>query len=171
MKKFIMLLFLCVSLQIHAQIENKFINAYGAWNFQLDSFGMGLQVRSKISDKFYISNDYIFLFNDEYEVDKMINIDANLQYVFTYSQSEKIYYYPFIGVGWSNYKTEYLMDFYGDYEKDIESPVKGSYIFLNLGFGGTCNFSDNIYLSMEYKWATSHGRIHSTWLLGIGIRL
>lgn len=169
MKNITMILIsLLVSLQGYAQKE-KMITAYWAANYQLTSYGAGIQMKSNIVDNFFIANNVIMFFNEEYEVNKMINLDANLQYVYTYPKNPKYKYYPFIGVGWANYRTEYYVDFYGKEHEDTETPVKGRYIFFNFGIGASVSPFEGASMNLEWKLATAHGRIHSTWLMGFGI--
>lgn len=171
MKNITMILIsLLVSLQGYAQKE-KIVSVYWATHYQLTSYGAGIQFKSNIVDKFYVASNMIFFSNNEYEVNKMVNLDMNLQYIFPYSKNPQYKYYPLVGVGWANYRTEYYVDFYGKEHEDSETPVKGRYIFLNLGFGATVTPVEGLNLNIEWKYAMSHGRIHSTWLIGFGISL
>lgn len=171
MKNVIITIFLlAISSQVYAQKE-KMISAYYAGNYQLTSSGVGVQFKGNIIDRLYIANNIIVLFNNEHKVNKMVNLDANLQYILPFSNTSLHSFYPLIGVGWANYKTEYFETHYGELDKDIEYPIEGSSIFFNLGVGTTLHFFDRFSINAEYKWATSQGKIHSTWLIGIGFSI
>lgn len=94
MKNVIITIFLlAISSQVYAQKE-KMISAYYAGNYQLTSSGAGVQFKGNIIDRLYIANNIIILFNNEHEVNKMVNLDANLQYVLPFSNTSLHSFYP-----------------------------------------------------------------------------
>ena len=128
------------------------------------NIGVGAKYRYGISNKFRLDANFTYLFpslkeldEEEYDKIKMWDLSVNIQYLL--KLKDKLYFYPFVGLGYIDVSCNDNYDSSGNsisdanHDKDlIDTGGKSHNIVFNVGAGLEYTISNHLNASIELKY-------------------
>ena len=152
-----------ITLGASAQKGEQNIGAHVLYGTDTSNIGLGVKYQNNITDVIRIEavGDY-YLKTDGFS---MFDVNVNGHYLFPLS--DKVTVYPLVGINYTSWKQEALMD-NDDDDADGDWTIKKSSIGLNIGGGVQYKLTDKIRIGAELKYQTIGGA-RSTPVIGAGV--
>ena len=151
-----------ITLGASAQKGEQNIGAHVLYGTDASNIGLGVKYQNNITDAIRLEavGDY-YLKTDGFS---MFDVNVNGHYLFPLS--DKVTVYPLVGINYTSWKQEALID--NDDDDDEDWSFKKSGIGINIGGGIQYKLTDKIRIGAELKYQTISGSLNTV-VIGAGV--